>query len=118
MARQEWLAHPFSVTCGSGWARLIRVCLERMSKLAPELQTKIGISQIAERDGLLSIEIENVGMIPHWAKDFAQIADFGRAELALICEICGDTAMLRMIDDRKKTRCAGHAAHGDHGEQP
>ena len=111
--RHTCLSHPFSISCGPGWAGLIRGYMKRIFKLAIEKEEKIGIFQICERDGRLNIEVETVGISQFFADELRKIADCAKAESEAICEICGDPGSLRNVNGVVKCRCVGHFIHGD-----
>ena len=107
------LAHPFSITCGPGWGPLICRSLEGMFALAAAEDFQVGVTQIAEINGRLKIQVESIGLRPYCAAQLQRIADIADACSTDICEICGEVGALRQLGNAQKTRCHAHAVHGD-----
>jgi hypothetical protein len=103
------LAHPFAITCGRGWASLICRAIERMLALATTYKFPLGITQIAEMNGRLKIQVEAIGLRAHWAAELQRIADVAEACSMEICEVCGEEGALRQFGSTQKTRCLAHA---------
>lgn len=93
-----------NIQCGTGWFGLIQKTCEHLYwflEKHPELEPSIKITSIKERFGLLHIKADsNVRII----SNLILIKDVS----GTVCEVCGNSAMLRKDLKRWKTLCEVH----------